>query len=591
MIILGLNAYHGDSSACIIKDGVLLAAVEEERFTRIKHWAGYPRLAIDYCLATAGATLADVDHIAVNRDPRANVFEKIKYTMRRMPSVDVILDRLRNASKIGNIRVDIATHFGIAEDAVRAPIHHVEHHLAHLASAFFVSPFRKAAVLSTDGFGDFVGAMWASGEEHTMAVHDRVYFPHSLGLFYLTLTQYLGFPYYGDEYKVMGLASYGTPDRIGDMRKIVSLAEGGKFELTLDFFNHATSGISMTWENGRPDIGVAFTLALEEFLGPARKKEDPIEQKHINLAASMQAMYEEAFFHMVNHVQELTGSDTLCLAGGTAMNSVANGKLFARSKFTDVYIQSAAGDSGGALAAAYHVWNQELGQPRVFVMDGSYWGPEYSDDDIASAVARRTAELEEQQITVETCARFEHVCAATAQRIAAGAIVGWFQGRAEWGPRALGNRSIVVDPRRTDMKDILNARIKRREAFRPFAPSILEEYTGEYFECAYPDPFMIKVYPVREDKRTVIPAVTHVDGSGRLQTVSKSTNPRYWQLIEAFRAITGVPVVLNTSFNENEPIVCSPDEAIETFLRTKMDLLVMGNTMLARVEPRRGDGQ
>ncbi|MBL0174107.1 MAG: carbamoyltransferase [Ignavibacteria bacterium] len=591
MIILGLNAYHGDSSACIIKDGVLLAAVEEERFTRIKHWAGYPRLAIDYCLATAGATLADVDHIAVNRDPRANVFEKIKYTMRRMPSVDVILDRLRNASKIGNIRADIASHFGIAEDAVHAPIHHVEHHLAHLASAFFVSPFRRAAVLSTDGFGDFVGAMWASGEEHTMTVHDRVYFPHSLGLFYLTLTQYLGFPYYGDEYKVMGLASYGTPDRIGDMRKIVSVVDGGKFELTLDFFNHATSGISMTWENGRPDIGKAFTPALEEFLGPARKKEDPIEQKHINLAASMQAMYEEAFFHMVNHVQELTGSDTLCLAGGTAMNSVANGKLFARSKFTDVYIQSAAGDSGGALGAAYHVWNQELGQPRGFVMDGSYWGPEYSDDEIASAVARRTAELEEQQITVETCARFEDVCAATAQRIADGAIVGWFQGRAEWGPRALGNRSIVVDPRRTDMKDILNARIKRREAFRPFAPSILEEYTGEYFECAYPDPFMIKVYPVREDKRTVIPAVTHVDGSGRLQTVSKTTNPRYWQLIEAFRSITGVPVVLNTSFNENEPIVCSPDEAIETFLRTKMDLLVMGNAMLARVEPRRGDSQ
>jgi carbamoyltransferase len=582
MIILGINAYHGDSSACIIKDGVMLAAVEEERFTRIKHWAGYPKLAIDYCLSIAGVGLDGVDHIAVNRDPRANVFEKIKYTMRRRPSMDVILDRLRNASKIGNIRADIAAHFGVSEDAVRAPIHHVEHHLAHLASAFYVSPFSNAAVLSTDGFGDFVGAMWARGEGTSLRVLDRVYFPHSLGLFYLTLTQYLGFPYYGDEYKVMGLASYGTPDRMDDMRKIVSLVDDGKFELTLDFFNHATSGISMTWENGRPDIGKAFTPALEEFLGPARRKEEPIEQRHINLAASMQAMYEEAFFHMLNHVQQITTADTLCLAGGTAMNSVANGKIFARTKFTDVYIQSAAGDSGGALGAAYHVWNQELGQPRGFVMEGSYWGPEYSDDEIAAAVARRRVELDGLGVAIDAPTDFAMVCAATAERIAEGDIVGWFQGRAEWGPRALGNRSIVVDPRRHDMKDILNARIKRRESFRPFAPSILEEYTGEYFELSYPDPFMIKVYPVREEKRDIIPAVTHVDGSGRLQTVSRKTNPRYWQLIDAFRERTGVPVLLNTSFNENEPIVCTPDEAIETFLRTKMDLLVMGNTMLRR---------
>ena len=458
----------------------------------------------------------------------------------------------------------------------------MEHHLAHLASAFFVSPFPNAAVLSTDGFGDFVGAMWARGEDNALRVLDRVYFPHSLGLFYLTLTQYLGFPYYGDEYKVMGLASYGTPDRLADMRKIVSLVEGGKFELTLDFFNHATSGISMTWENGKPDIGVAFTPALEEFLGPARKKDEPIEQKHINLAASMQAMYEEAFFHMVNHVQHITGSEALCMAGGTAMNSVANGKLFARSKFKDVYIQSAAGDSGGALGAAYYVWNQELEKPRGFVMDGSYWGPEYSDAEIEAAVSRRREELDLLHVAIAAPADFADVCAVTAERIAEGDIVGWFQGRAEWGPRALGNRSIVVDPRRHDMKDILNARIKKREAFRPFAPSILEEHTGDYFELSYPDPFMIKVYPVREDKRDVIPAVTHVDGSGRLQTVSKSTNPRYWQLIEAFRVRTGVPVVLNTSFNENEPIVCTPEEAIETFLRTQMDLLVMGNTMLRR---------
>ena len=582
MYILGLNAYHGDSSACIIQDGVLLAAVEEERFTRIKHWAGYPQRAIDFCLREAGIGVRDVAHIAVNRDPKANMFRKAMYTFIKRPSFGVVMDRLKNATKIGHLEQDIARHFGIPEQEFNIPVHRVEHHVAHVASAFYVSPFRHAAVLSTDGFGDFVGALWGEGHDRNVRIDNRIYFPHSLGLFYLTMTQYLGFLNYGDEYKVMGLASYGVPEYLDKMHKIVRLTENGGFELVLDFFNHATNGISMTWENGYPAIGKAFTDELEEFLGPARKPGEPLEKRHENFASSMQAMYEEAFFHMVNHIQDTTGLPNLALAGGTAMNSVANGKLFHRSKFKDVYIQSAAGDAGGAIGAAYHVWNATLNQPRNFVMDGSYWGPHYSASEIMDVLRKRGVELRELNVRTTPCDSLASLCQATAEHIADGKIIGWFQGRAEWGPRALGNRSIVVDPRRSDMKDILNARIKRRESFRPFAPSILEEYTGDYFEIDYPDPFMIKVYPVRKEKHVIIPAVTHVDGSGRLQTVNKMTNPRYWQLIDSFRQLTGVPVVLNTSFNENEPIVCTPDEAIDTFLRTQMDVLVLGDWILTR---------
>ncbi|MDH7515714.1 MAG: carbamoyltransferase C-terminal domain-containing protein [Bacteroidota bacterium] len=582
MLILGLNAYHGDSSACIIRDGILLAAVEEERFTRIKHWAGYPRRAIEYCLREAGATIRDVEAIAVNRDPRAHLPRKAMYAFRQRPAFEVIRDRLRNAVKIGNIDRDLARHFGVEEKRIGPLVHHVEHHLAHMASAFFVSPFREAAVVSTDGFGDFVGAMWGRGSGNTLDVSDRVYFPHSLGLFYLAMTQYLGFPHYGDEYKVMGLASYGKPVYLESMRRIVLLQNRGHFRLAIEYFHHATNGIVMTWGSGSPAVGTAYTTELENLLGPARKMGEPIEQRHKDIAASMQAMYEEAFFHVLNHVFEETTLPRLCLAGGTAMNSVANGKIFDRTPFRDVYIQAAAGDAGGALGAAYYVWNHLRGNQRTFVMDSPYWGPEFSHGEIAAAVEERADALRAQGVRVERIEDVPLLCDRTAEHIADGAVVGWFQGRAEWGPRALGNRSIVVDPRRAEMKDILNARIKRRESFRPFAPSILEEYTGEYFEKDYPDPFMIKVYPVREEKRALIPAVTHVDGSGRLQTVSRRTNPRYWSLIEAFRKRTGIPILLNTSFNENEPIVCTPAEALDTFLRTRMDVLVLGDTMLVR---------
>lgn len=582
MIILGLNAYHGDSSACIVIDGKLIAAVEEERFRRVKHWAGFPTEAVKYCLHEAGAKVGDIDHIAVNRNPTANLLKKALFAFQKHPSLNLVKDRLKNATRVRDIKTVLSSEFGVLSDNIKAKIHYVEHHVAHLGSTFFASPFDQAVVVSVDGFGDFVGAMWGKGEGNRLDVRDRVFFPHSLGLFYLSLTQFLGFPKYGDEYKVMGLSSYGEPVYLDQMKQMVRLDGHGKFKLNLDYFIHHSEGVTMTWEAGEPNMGPAYSQRMETLLGPARKREEPISKNHENIAASMQAMYEEAFFRLLNHAYEETQIPVLCLAGGCAMNSVANGKIFDKTPFREVYIQAAAGDAGGALGAAYYVWNQILGNERDFVMDTAYWGPQFNEARIGKELTAKSEELEKAGCRIEKIEDCDVLCRKTAKEVSEGKVVGWFQGRMEWGPRALGNRSIVVDPRRAEMKDILNARIKRREPFRPFAPSILLEKTGEYFEKDYPDPFMIKVYPVRPEKRSVIPAVTHVDGSGRLQTVRKDDNPLYWQLIKEFENLTGVPVVLNTSFNENEPIVCTPAEALDCFLRTKMDVLVLGNYFIKR---------
>ncbi|MFX0202454.1 MAG: carbamoyltransferase, partial [Candidatus Hodarchaeota archaeon] len=452
----------------------------------------------------------------------------------------------------------------------------------HLASAFMVCPFEKAALVSVDGFGDFVGAMWGTGKGNWLEVGDRIFFPYSLGLFYLALTQFLGFPKYGDEYKVMGLAGFGEPSQLENMRRIVKLNSNGRFELGLAYFIHHSEGVTMTWDGGEPRMGPVYSGEMERLLGPARHIDESIEKRHHDIAASLQAMYEEAFFHLLNDIYERTKIPSLCLAGGCAFNSVANGKIFDRTPFEKVYIQAAAGDAGGALGAAFYVWNQELEQPRDFVMEHAYWGPEFSEAELREAIRLRREDLEKLSCKIERITDEAELCQKTAKEMADGKVVGWFQGRMEWGPRALGNRSILVDPRRAEMKNVLNARIKRREPFRPFAPSILLERVGEYFERDYPDPFMIKVYPIRPDKRAEIPAVTHVDGTGRLQTVRKEDNPLYWRLIKEFEKITGVPVVLNTSFNENEPIVCTSNEALHCFLRTKMDVLVLNNYIVGK---------
>ncbi len=578
--ILGINAFHGDSSACLVRDGVLVNAAEEERFRRVKHWAGFPSQAIAWCLADAGLTLADVDCVAVNQDSSANIGKKVAYTLLKRPDLSLVLDRIRNKRERDGIDAHLARAF--PDQVFRGQIRAVEHHVAHLSSAFHVSPFAEAVVVSVDGFGDFASAAWGLGKGTQITVDDRVYFPHSLGMFYQALTQYLGFPNYGDEYKVMGLAPYGEPKHVDAMRKIVRLHDDGSFSLNLDYFRHAREKVEYEWEQGSPSVGALFTPALESLLGPSRKSSDPLEQKHKDIARSVQAMYEEAFFHLLNTLHRRYPVPAVCVAGGCGMNSVANGKITLKTKFTQVYVQSAAGDAGGAIGAAMAVWHGD-GRARSAPMLHAYLGPGCEGDEIATLLNGRAIEISAAGCLRQTISDEHELCARTAQAVADGKVVGWFQGRMEWGPRALGNRSIIGDPRRADMKDILNLKIKRRESFRPFAPSILREAVPEWFELDGDVPFMMQVYPIRPDQRTRIPAVTHVDGSGRLQTVEESSNRRYYHLISAFRDLTGVPMVLNTSFNENEPVVCRPAEALDCFLRTKMDVLVLGDEFIERV--------
>jgi carbamoyltransferase len=578
-LILGINAFHGDSSACILRDGQLVAAAEEERFRRIKHWAGFPSESIGYCLAAAGVGLGDIDHAALNQDANANLGKKLAYLVTKRPELRLVLDRIRNKRE----RVGIKRHLAEAfpGQAFRGQVHPVEHHVAHLSSAFHVSPFDEAVVVSVDGFGDFASAAWGIGRGTQIEVEDRVYFPHSLGIFYQALTQFVGFPHYGDEYKVMGLAPYGEPRFLDEMRRIVLLQGDGSYRLNLDYFRHHRENIDYEWEGGSPTVGTLWAPPLEDLLGPARRADEALTQDHKDIARSVQAMYEEAFFHLLAALHARHGLARIAIAGGCGMNSVANGKVTLRSPFREVYVQSAAGDAGGSIGAAFSVWHA-LGGKRSFVMDHAYWGPETSDDEIRTLLEIRAADSGAAACTVEHVADEGALCRRTAAFIADGQVVGWFQGRMEWGPRALGNRSIVCDPRRADMKDILNLKIKRRESFRPFAPSILREAVPEWFELDGDVPFMMQVYPIRSAKRMQIPAVTHFDGSGRLQTVHRSTNPLYYRLIEAFRDLTGVPMVLNTSFNENEPVVCKPEEALDCFLRTRMDVLVIEGYLIRR---------
>jgi carbamoyltransferase len=583
MNILGLNAYHGDVSAVLVRDGQLIVAVEEERFRRVKHIAGFPSRAIAECLRIGGIRAVDVDLFAVSRRPGAHLWRKALFLLRNRPK-RTIGDRMRNIASIHSLSATIAASVGLDEYTVRPRLRYVEHHPAHLASAAFVSPFDDAAVCAIDGFGDFVSTSWGRLSGSSLRVDGRVFFPHSLGLLYLAITQYLGFPKYGDEFKVMGLAPYGEPRYVREMESLLHLRNGGRFVLDLSYFSHWNDGVQMSWEDGEPTLGPVFTKKLETLLGPARRPDDPLQPKHEAIAASLQVAFERAAVHVLNHVHSVTGSPRLCLAGGCAMNSVANGKIRERTPFTDVFIQPASGDNGTALGAAFQAWHEETanGHSRPFVMEHGYWGPEFDDASIV-ATLREHATAIRAAGCVERCWNDDgELDAWTAQQIAAGRVIGWFQGRMEWGARALGNRSIIADPRRADMRDIINTRIKFRERFRPFAPSVAEEALDDYFVGAVPDPFMLQVYPIRPDKRSVIPAVTHVDGSGRLQTVSRRSNPRYWNLIKAFERISGVPVLLNTSFNENEPIVLRPQEALDCFLRTHMDVLVMGRHVVER---------
>ncbi len=579
MVILGINAYHGDASAAVLVDGQLVAAVEEERFSRIKHAAGFPAHAVRYCLKAAGINPREIDHIAVARDPRARLGRKAYYAL-RMPRL--ALDRLRAQGKFIGIANEISRALGVGSDEIKAQVHRVEHHKAHLASAFFVSPFDQAALLSVDGLGDFASTMWGVGQGSSLKVQGSIAFPHSLGIYYTALTQFLGFWKYGDEYKVMGLGSYGEPEFRDQFSQLLKLNGALGFSLGLESFTHHKSGPEMTWSDGEPVLGKLYGSRLVEQLGPARKTGEPLDRRHRNIAASLQARLEDVIFAMLNRLYESQPSDNLCLAGGVAFNCAANGKIFANTPFKRIYIQPAAGDAGLAVGSAFYVRHQLLGQPRSFEMKHAYWGPAFGDEAIGQMLRERSAGLENQGCRITKLEDGGEVIRLTAEKIAEGKVAGWFQGRMEWGPRALGNRSILVDPRRPEMKDVLNSRIKHREPFRPFAPSVLAERVGDYFEETHPSPFMAMAYKVKTDQRSVIPAPTHVDGTGRLQTVSRDENPLYWELIKEFEKLTGVPVLVNTSFNDNEPIVCAPAEALDCFLRTKMDVLALGGYLVEK---------
>jgi carbamoyltransferase len=573
MNILGINAYHGDASACLIQNGELIAAVEEERFNRVKHWAGFPAESIRYCLKVGGISAADLEHVAVSFNPKANLNRKLLFTLQNRPSVRSLLDRFNKQSKSASLLQQLADACHCQSEEIRAKIHNLEHHTTHLAGSFFVSPFEEAAILSIDGMGDFVSTLLAAGRGNELQYFSRTHYPHSVGYLYNAVTLYLGFPAYGDEYKVMGLAPYGEPEYLEAFRRII-YPKGDSFELNLDYFTHHTQGIAMNWESGSPTVQPFHSPELEKLLGAARDPKSEVTSKHQNIAASVQAVTEEIIFHLLNRLSDRFKSENLCLVGGVAMNSVANGKITQNTSFKNVYTPIGAADNGTCFGAAFYVWHQMLKQPRKFVLNHAYWGSEFSDEECLLALQHHNL----QPKKLERDALLNHVVDA----LCAGKVVGWFQGRMEFGARALGNRSLLADPRRADMRDIINLKIKFREKFRPFAPSILEEKVSEYFEIDAPVPFMEKVFTVRSQKRKEIPAVTHVDGTGRLQSVSRSTNPLYWDLINTFAQRTGVPIVLNTSLNENEPIVRTPDEAIKCFLRTHMDAIVLGSYYVER---------
>ncbi len=572
MYIIGLNAYHGDASACIFKDGRLIAASEEERFRRIKHWAGFPSEAIRFCLKDAGISLSDVDYVCISRDPYANFSRKVFMAIKNRLSISNIKNRVANLRKAASLKDEFAVHF--PAEIFRAEIINVEHHRSHLASAFFVSPFSESALLSIDGFGDFTSTMTGIGKGNQIEVLKQVNYPHSIGVFYTAFTQYLGFPHYGDEYKVMGLAPYGKPLYVDKVRDTLKFKDNGLFELNLKYFKHAKDGVNMTWAGGGPEMGALYSEYMIEKFGPVRAKNEELTQYHNDLAASVQEITEELIIHLLNHLQKETGLKNICIAGGVAQNSVANGKIIQRTKFEKMYIPPAGHDAGTAIGAALYFYHQQKKNERGPAVIHGYYGYQATDEEIEKLLQGKDIKYKKYSD--------EELMDVVSTYLRDACVVGWYQGRAEFGPRALGHRSILADPRRTDAKEILNAKIKRRESFRPFAPSILKEFTSEYFEQDEEVPFMERVFQIRKEKHAIIPAVTHIDGSGRLQTVDESVEPRYYRLIKAFYDKTGVPVLLNTSFNENEPIVNTPAEALDCYLRTSMDILVLENYVIKR---------
>jgi carbamoyltransferase len=568
MLILGLNLFHADASAAIIQDGEVGFAIAEERLNRIKHYAGIPALSIQACLDAMGAKISDIDHVAIGQDKDANLAKKIEYAVANPAKLLNFIQLRRRKQPIQDLRSLIAKSLNCNPDSLKFQEHHLEHHIAHIASAFYCSPWERAAGFSYDGSGDFVSTMMARCEGTEIEVLNRVFLPHSLGSFYTMICEFIGYNRYGDEGKVMGLAPYGKDTYYNQVRQIIGKLNG-EFRLDLRYFKAIGSNQGMQiLADGTVQLARHFSERMQQMFGEPRLPHTEITQRDMDLAYAMQRWFEESFFHLLNELHQRVPEDRLAMAGGCALNSVANGKLFSRTPFRETWIQPAAGDEGLAIGAALHTWHSVLKRSRRNSMAHSYLGPEFSTEKIQR-------ELEAAGLEFTRLERGQ-LLESVADQMAAGNVVGWFQGRMEWGPRALGNRSIVAHPGLPSMKDVLNARIKQREWFRPFAPSILAERQAEYFEHSHPSPFMLHVYKIRPEKREQLCAVNHVDNTGRLQSVSREENPLYYDLIKTFERKTGIPVVLNTSLNENEPIVCAPEQAIDCFKRTRMDALAIG---------------
>lgn len=569
MYILGLTTL-GDSAASLIRDGELIAAAEEERFSRRKHHSGFPYKAIQYCLDYAGITLKDVEHVGHYWKPwilRHKAMQAVKAAFVSRDMFKARADRgvtQVSGSYLGMFKHPrrLREHFGPSDFR----FHFLEHHPCHAASAFFVSPFESAAILTWDGTGEDTTTLFSRGRGNKIEILDRIKLPHSLGQFYSAVTNYIGFDMFaGDEWKVMGLAAYGTPKYYDFFSsKVLTKNGSGDFRFDVRVLDHHLAK------------HYKFPEAIIKELGPGREKGEELTQHHWDIACSAQKALEDTAISLVKEIKQMTGEENLCMAGGVAFNSVMNGRIFHETPFKNFYVQPAAGDAGCSLGAALMIWHQKLGNPRKFVMNHSYWGPKFSNEECREA-------LDDAGLKYETLPD-EELLPRLAKMISDGAIVGWFQGRMEWGPRALGGRSFLADPRRADMREILNHKVKLREWFRPLAPSMLEEYGPEVFGTEHHDPFMITVIEVAEEYKPKIPAVVHVDGTARPQMVNKDVNPRYWNLINEFRKLTGIPMLLNTSFNIQEPIVCTPKDAVNTFENANFDALVMENNLVLRAD-------
>jgi carbamoyltransferase len=578
--ILGLNCFHADSSACLLKDGKILIALEEERINRIKHWAGFPILSIKKCLEFEGINIDNIDYIAINQNPTANILKKIKYTFLSRPNFNFYLEKLSNKIKRQNILKLIESRIGKLNKNCK--LINVEHHLSHVASSYYDSHYDKSVNLSVDGFGDFVSTTWGISIKNKVTIHNKIFFPHSLGIFYEAFTQFLGFQNYGDEYKLMGLSALGKDSEISKFDKIIKLKSNGEFQLNLEYFNHHKKKISYSWDNAHPVTNYLFNNKINSIFGLPRKENEPLTDYHKNIAASVQKIYENALFNIMNVIHKKYKINSLTLSGGCAQNSLANGKILNNTKFTSLFVPANAGDGGGSAGAAYIAW-ERISRLKPIRNTTAYLGINYTNSYIKNVIEQSKIKLNRNDFTISFVEDEDKLCFNIAKEISNQKVIGLFQGKMEWGPRALGNRSIISDPRNKDIKNIINIKIKRRENFRPFAPSILFEEANTWFKnFSDEDNYMTRVLEFKEEKKSIVPGVVHLDGTGRLQTVKQEDNPRYYKLIKQFYNITNVPMILNTSFNENEPIVCKPEEALDCFLRTKMDILVMENWIIKR---------